>query len=347
MFKRTALLTLLVSIALAAPALAADEPKPAAEPNPAAKAAAEPRPVANLQVPALVVGDGAPAEAPKSFVVDGVMRASPAMRLAYSVATDGTAHRCALIDLADGTPLFISDGSQTLAYDLAGNRIVLLRKARGSVGVDWEHGAAKPASFGFAVEPADQPIRQPLAFRIDRFLDDRRDTLVARQSRGFTVYGSARREAKAAEGLTVDPANPPTWFEFQSRRAADPDVALQVKGSRIGMAIPPEALAFPDIDKLAAAGVTVATLQPADAAADKLVGTGTGWFAKFAANSDDPRMRAEAAKLLPPNPDWTDLARRDAELGKQYREALAKQGIRFAMPKAPAASADVSDRPAK
>ena len=52
------------------------------------------------------------------------------------------------------------------------------------------------------------------------------------------------------------------------------------------------------------------------------------WLVKLALASGEPSIRQSAEKALPAL-DWERLRRRDEVLGKLYRDALAKQGIRF------------------
>ena len=86
-------------------------------------------------IPPLVVG--APPPAPQSFVVSGFVRYSAEKGLGFQIGVDGKRERCVLYDASDGTPLFISDGHETLIYDLAENRILRVPTCRGNVRVDW------------------------------------------------------------------------------------------------------------------------------------------------------------------------------------------------------------------
>jgi hypothetical protein len=58
-------------------------------------------------------------DAARPFVVDGVCRLTAADGFGFHVASDGTKQLCAVFDPHDGTPLYLSDGKQTLLYDLS------------------------------------------------------------------------------------------------------------------------------------------------------------------------------------------------------------------------------------
>src|SRR5690606_5086379 len=88
---------------------------------------------ARPEVPPLVLG----AESPRSFLVSGHARMSDTMALGFHVAQDGERRLVVVYDLMDQTPLFISDGRQTLAYDVANSQLVLLSSTRGCVDVQW------------------------------------------------------------------------------------------------------------------------------------------------------------------------------------------------------------------
>src|SRR5687767_2925916 len=111
--------------------------------------AAEPEPAKSPDIPALIVGSE---QAPKSFVVDGVMRFSADAGLAFHVATDNAKQRCAVYDPSDGIPILLSDRQQTLLYDLAKGRIVRLTSSRANVRVDWDAGKEKPLTFELKVD---------------------------------------------------------------------------------------------------------------------------------------------------------------------------------------------------
>ena len=85
-------------------------------------------PATQPAVPPLVVGSPPPA----SFVVEGCQRFSKDAGLGFRVAADGETQFCAVYDAADGTPLFLSDGTQTLVYDLGNDRVVRVSSSRGS-----------------------------------------------------------------------------------------------------------------------------------------------------------------------------------------------------------------------
>lgn len=106
-------------------------------------------------VPALVIGQRSPA----AFVVDGTLRVAKRGAIAFRVVTDGDRQLCAVDDPADGTPLVLSDGEQTLLYELDGDRVLLMPNCRAYVRLDWDAAAAKPIAFSLGAayerDPAD------------------------------------------------------------------------------------------------------------------------------------------------------------------------------------------------
>jgi hypothetical protein len=89
-------------------------------------AAAGAQPVA----PALVARSSPP------FAVTGLVRFTHSAGVAFRVATDGKRQLCTLYDPSDGTALFLSDGQQTLVYDLPCSRTVRVPNSRGYVRLD-------------------------------------------------------------------------------------------------------------------------------------------------------------------------------------------------------------------
>src|SRR5688500_3605953 len=123
-----------------------------------------------LALPALVAGS---ADSP-SFVVSGVARPEDGGELGFYVASDEKRQLCALYDLRDGVPIFLSDGQRTLIYDVQGKRLIHLPSSRAFVSVDWEAGAME---FAFGANSYTEP--QPVAkldelrsstFRLDRYV---------------------------------------------------------------------------------------------------------------------------------------------------------------------------------
>src|SRR5689334_12315369 len=115
---------------------------------------AEDAPTTRPIIPALIATTQ---PAPTRFIVQGITRQSKTGGMAFRVAVDGGRQRSALYDPADGTPLFVSNGDDTLIYDLLGDRIVHLNRTRGFVSVDWDAQLAKPLTFsvGMRFHPAD------------------------------------------------------------------------------------------------------------------------------------------------------------------------------------------------
>lgn len=311
-----------------------------AQPEPAAAAAAEAKP----KVPALVVGTAPPA----SFVVEGVMRPAATVGMGFRVAADGGRQVCALYDPIDGTPLFLSDGQQTLVYDLVNTRIVRLPISRGNVRIDWHAGKDKPLSFSFGVDckTAPEKLAESNAwFRIDRFVDDA--ALKPVENKGTSQSFTAERAGGNVEWLQVEPGDP-TWFRFRSSNDDEDFDRLQLHATHIGQKLPEAALAFPDPRRLPAELHLADLDQQSLPTFLVLLRDGRAWMAKLALSAG-PDMRRDAERLLP-DADWDELRARDATFGAAYRKALAEQGVRLpAHPKAdaPAAPAPTPATPSR
>src|ERR1051326_5512792 len=69
----------------------------------------------------------------RPFIVDGVIRTSSSDGFGFHFATDGARELCAIFDAHDGTPIYLSDGQQTLVYDLSNERVVRVPTCRADV----------------------------------------------------------------------------------------------------------------------------------------------------------------------------------------------------------------------
>jgi hypothetical protein len=285
-------------------------------------ARAAPPPATRPTVPPLIVG----AQPPKSFVVTGVARLSPEGGMAFRVATDGVRQVCALYDPADGTPMFLSDGQQTLVYDLANSRVVRVPVSRGNIRVEWDAQKEKPLTFSFAVacKPTPEKLDEANAwFRIDRFLESA-GTLERLATRDNTELWAAERKGGSVESVQLEPGDA-RWFRFTSTAGGASFYGLELYATGIGEQPPANALAFPDVKRLAA-NVRLMDLDEQMLPAYLVVlRDGRAWLAKMGLAAG-PTMRESAAKVMR-DVDWGRLRERDETFGAAYRKALAEQGV--------------------
>lgn len=288
-------------------------------------AAAEPGP----SVPALMLGSSPPL----SFMVNGVLRLSKSNALAFRVATDGKDELCILYDAADGTPIFISNGRESLVYDLLNTRVVRLPRSRGGAQVEWHGEKEAPLSFGFGffiqeLESAKQGDSNAW-FRIDQFVAASGAALKRRQSpKGIELFAAER--PGAVESLQMK-SRDASWYRFTSRRKDEDFDKLELEATQIGRPIPAASLAFPDYKRLRQ-DIAVTELD-----SQSLLGfvamlrDGRVWLAKLVLTAGG---EADQLKLAFPSANWEELRRRDAELGPRYRAALARQGLQLPVYKA-------------
>lgn len=272
-------------------------------------------------IPALVVG-GAETE---RFVVEGVLRSSRRRGLGFRVAADGRSQACAVYDISDGTPLFLSDGSQTLVYDLPTNQVILVPNSRATVRVDWLANAEKPLAINLDVRVETNPAKLEQAnsfFRIDRFVAAVRDKLQRLETKdGTTLYAADR--GTAVEALQTAPAKD-DWFRFTSSSKEDGFYRLELDARHVGKPVPQIALAFPDVERLGR-DVPIKTATAGALPAALALGGGTATIGLKLALIEDP----DAGPSSIPPAALEQYRRRDAQLGQTYRAALAKQGLRF------------------
>ena len=279
-------------------------------------------------VPDLVAGGGAAAPGPRSFVVEGICRFAKTGGLAFRVAADGGRQVVALYDPADGTPLFLSDGTRTLVYDLSNGRVALVPSARGYLRLGWEPGAERPMSFdlGVGLESNPQKLEKWNAWvRLEPFVAASRAKLERLKSAPGRVLFAAER-ADAVESIDK-PAEDDGSFRFTSLEKGKDFYRLELEARHVGRPLPEGALAFPDVKELAA-DVPLKEIDASIIAAfAALLRDGRAWMAKmvFAVGPDVP----DRAKAMALGADWDVLRRRDKELGATYRAALARQGVKL------------------
>lgn len=273
-------------------------------------------------IPALIVG----ADAPRSFIVRGIIRGGQdGGGVAFYVAVDGEREVCAVYDPADGTPILLSDGRQTLIYDLENAQLLRVQNFRSYFRIDFEPDARKPLMFRFGAEIRTAPehdAKSASYFRLDRFAASRETFAIHHDDDGKLVFSNASADG-GTQTIRVRPDDL-TTFTFAS---VPPNAALpniEVHATHIGVPLPPEALTFPDPHRFPKeTGITqidevkLRTLLP-------LIRSGKSMLAKIAIA--DPSFRKMAHGTMP-HANWTELRERDARFGAIYRQALADQGL--------------------
>ena len=287
-------------------------------------------PTRPVSVPALIVGS----LPPQSFVVGGIVRFSKSAGLAFRVATDSRRQLCVLYDSADGTPLFLSDGGQTLVYDLANARVVRLPNSRANVRVNWDAAEQLPLRFNFGVAYQTNPEKlseDNAWFRIDQFVDASGAALKRLAASKNTELFAAERQSGSIESLQRSARNA-SWFRFTSLNKDQNFYRLELEATSIGQRPPESALAFPDVKRLGQDVAITDLDQQVLPAFLVFLRDGRVWIVKLALSAG-PEMHELGEKAMP-GANWDELRRRDAEFGEQYRAALARQGIRFPLYKA-------------
>jgi hypothetical protein len=275
-------------------------------------------------IPPLVVGQAAP----KSFVVHGAIRLARSAALGFHVATDGTKQRCAVFD-SDGTPLFLSDGQQTLVYDLANARIVRVPISRGIVFLNYDAAKEKPMNVGFAVgvkSSADKLEEEKSEFRVDRVIEAAAGRLQRIAGEGRSVIYKSQRPNGAVDTVQMTKGDA-TAFDFTATKAADDFFAVELQAHRIGQAVPVAELAFPDFARMPAEAHVENLDERSLAKFIVLLRDGRTFMSKIALCTG-VQDRAALKKEMP-NVNWDELEARDKTFGATYRAALAAQGIRF------------------
>src|SRR5262245_42507035 len=152
----------------------------------------------------------------RTFVVDGVCRLTAEDGFGFHFASDGTRELCAIFDPHDGTPLYISDGQQTLVYDLTGNRIVRVPNSRAYVIIDWKAKEPRPLVFNSGVTFNEDPKKRAAArFRVDRFVSASAGSLRQLEAAPDALLFAAQRADAHIEAIQVPPGKL-DWFRFTS-----------------------------------------------------------------------------------------------------------------------------------
>jgi hypothetical protein len=273
-------------------------------------------------IPPLVVGGG---EGPQSFTVEGVFFPSTGPGLGFRIATDGTRHFCVLFDCADGTPILLSDGEQSLLYDLANNRVVQLSSCPSFVRVGWTPDAIKPLSvdFGADMKSGKTKSGKHSWIKLDKMVSDLKNLRVVDDGATQT-FGQSEDKMTTTVEISRDDAS---WFRFA--RVYEEDAAYQalIEVTHVGQPVPDEWLKFPDVEALKQDSPVVSLPPDSLLTVAKLIKSGMAIMPKAALAAGGGMKKQLDAPLL--YPDWDALAKQDIELGKRYRDALAKQGFEF------------------
>jgi hypothetical protein len=281
-------------------------------------------------------------DAAKPFVIDGVCRLTAADGFGFHVASDGKNQLCAVFDPHDGTPLYLSDGKQTLLYDLSGNRVVRVPTSRAYVIIGWDPKKPLPLGFDVGVDFNQNPkglAKTTSSFRIDHFVAAAGESLKRLDGGTNTLLFAAQRPDGNVEAIQV-PRGSLDWFRFTSCEQGKDFYDLELE-ARLPRSVPPEALHFPD---LAALRRDIDIVDLDEQLMPNLVlfiKSGIAAAAKMGLAGGD-EVRKEVNKVVL-SPNWAELRERDRKLGSAYRAALAKQAVQYrAMKNAPAAKNKVS-----
>ena len=279
-------------------------------------------------------------DAARPFVVDGVCRLTAADGFGFHVASDGTKQLCAVFDPHDGTPLYLSDGQQTLLYDLSGNRVVRVPTSRAYVIIGWDPKLPKPLGFevGVSFNQKVEAARTSTSFRVDLFVAAAGERLKRLDGGKNTLLFAAQRPGGNVEAIQVPRGNL-DWFRFTSCEQGKDFYDLELE-ARLPRSVPPQALHFPD---LAALRRDIDVVDLDEQLMPNLVlfiKSGIAAAAKIGlAGGDEVRKQVDKVLL---SPNWADLRERDQKLGEAYRAALAKQAVQYrAMKNAPAPKPEV------
>lgn len=285
-----------------------------------ASAGAEAGSTTQPSVPQLTVG-----QSPNSFVAAGLIRLETNHGLAFHVAVEGNRQRCSLYDPADGTPLFISDGEQTLIYDLANSRVVIVKSSRGAVRLT-RNPASGRFAFNFSVDfkSKNNEFDEPgTTLRIDQIVSTLSFTQPDSEPNS-ALYVAEDDKSIATLQLARADLN---WFRFALLLKGEDQYRLIAGVQCIDQPVPESALKFPDVKRFPP---ELRVIDPDEQVLPKyveLVRNGLAWFAKLsvAAGSDFAKSTGAAALDV----DLDALRERDKKLGTIYRAALAEQGVEF------------------
>jgi hypothetical protein len=267
-------------------------------------------------IPALVVG----AKSPVPFAVHGRFFTDTGKGLAFQIATDGKKQRCIFYDPADGTPIFISDGEQSLIYDLETMRVVRWKDGVGKVWLDWTASDERQFNLDFQILRSDASKE---SLKCGVVLDGLLSTNAYKATKQTGANGVTRfifqQEDRA---VTIQKApRDSSWFRLTAVKKGKR--VLELEARYIGKPLPEGVLIFPDTAELAK---TMTVIEVDNATIESLIPnflTGRILVPKIALALGSEK-EGELKEFA-----WNDLRQGDVKLGAQYRAALTKQDIRF------------------
>lgn len=278
--------------------------------------AEEPR----ASVPILKVGD--PAQT--SFLAEGFIYNEDKRGIAFRIATDGKQHLFTMADAADGVPFFISNGDESLLYDLAQNQITFIPQSCFGFHISYRH-TENSLSFQIAIQAVkDQLKRYENLPIID--LRSLPETAIEKLSKTISQTGTivyeVNRAEKKRDRLEFHPEQQ-DWFCYSIYKTENEQPLIIIKATRIGQMIPPALLAMPDPNKFSNKCVWQEERVTDDWSIDKLINKQRFWVTKYMvakAAKDD-----EYWKILVPNISRKELLERDTQLGAAYLQELQAQ----------------------
>jgi hypothetical protein len=267
------------------------------------------------------------AKAGVPFIVDGIVRTTATDGYGFHFATDGAHSFVSLFDPHDGTPLYLSDGQQTLIYELSDQRIVRIPNSAAIVMIGWDAKAPRPLSFDFSVNyttgQLDSAKTASSFTAIADFLAS--DAKLEQFDRDdgselFAVQGANGR----IDAVQI-PRGELKWARFFSARADEKayHVEMEVKFG----AVPSAAVRLPDVAALRRHIKVVDLDEQRMVTLVKALKSGVASTVKLALAGGEP-IRAEMDRGLV-GLDWEDLRERDRTFGAEYRAALTEQGFLY------------------
>ena len=269
-------------------------------------------------IPALRVAEGK-----TSFVVESFMIGANKRGIAMRVATDGKKHLFTIFDAVDNVPIFISNGNETLIYDLAQDQVTLLPKSCFGFNLSYMP-EEKAFSFQLACKAAkDADKRLECLPKIEFQKFEVAKDLIRSETKQDHVKLTIKRENKKLDVLEFHPQQR-NWFRYTAFEPDDEEPQLVVRATHIGENIPPELLQFPDTrkfsDKLRWNEDRLTETEGVGEFAGKMVFKYRLWFTKVIVAMGGEKE--QDLRLVLPNMTSEELLERDKKLGAVYLREL-------------------------
>jgi len=277
--------------------------------------AEEPR----ASVPILKVGD--PAQT--SFLVEGFIANDEKRGFAFRIATDGKQHLFTLADAADGVPFFISNGDESLIYDLAQEQILFVPESCFGFHLRFDRTEETFAFKLTAVTDKAEDKRRECLPKIDfQHLPEiatERDKSVSKT--GMITY-EIKQASKKRDRLVLHPEQR-DWFCYSDYNPDSEEPVVLVKATCINQKIPGALLRFPDSQKFSEKISWNEDLVTKNANLNEFLKKQRFWMTKMmvAMGAEDN----ENWKILLPNISSDELLERDKKLGAIYLQELKAQ----------------------